>query len=348
MDPTFSSQTGLPWDISPDSALDHSSSSLITVIRRDQMPEDLRSGFLPGDVILIKKPRATESTVSQTLAQARRRLAAANVECPWCRFHDTCLRLIMALAGLLILLGAPVLLTRPSVAALALYAFSHVVTGQRIHATLGRLAPEYLRYGWKATKSRAGRRCSRRTRRHLLARLSRRILSPSSVLLLQQPVVNIRSFIRYHQFFTASGARGNSGGVAEKEVDSCIRHYAAQGAPLAFKALAVSDTNSLLGLKPCRGEFTCFGYCLSRRATALYQNYGDWRRWRLAAVACERIQAGERRFLPLSIIDGHDPLDELEGRGDRKWLLVDPKLFSPQRSRRRSGPWISASRNVSK
>lgn len=340
MDSILLSQ-GLPSGLSADSALDQSSCFLTTVIRRDQMPEDLRSEFLPQDIILINEPRGTDSIVSQTLVQARRRLAAGNLECLWCRAHDVCNRLILALVGLIIF-GASVVLTSPSLAALALFAVGQVMTRSRSHTELESLAPAFRRPRAE-TRHRVGRSCSRDVKKHRLASLARCILSPSSILLLQQPALNIRSFIRYHQFFT--GARGKAGRVVQQEVDSCIRHYAAQGV-LPIEALAASGTKALLGLEPCREEFACFGHCLSW-PTILHQNYRDWKRWRLAIVVCERIQAGESSSLPLSITDGHDPLDELEGRGDHKWFLVSPKLFS-SKVRRRLGAQTSVPRNVSK
>lgn len=57
------------WDIPAD--LSHISAPLITAIRGDQMPEDVRSEFLPEDILLINEPRSTCSAVNQTLAHAR-------------------------------------------------------------------------------------------------------------------------------------------------------------------------------------------------------------------------------------------------------------------------------------
>ncbi|POS71947.1 hypothetical protein DHEL01_v209662 [Diaporthe helianthi] len=332
MEPDILSQRS-PSRVSADSDPDHAPSFLTTVIRRDQMPEDLRPEFLPDDIILINEPRSTDSTASQTLAQARQRLAAVDSGCPPNRAPDTCRRSVAVLVGL-VFLGASAILGRSALVLLALYSFS--CAGCWLHTTL-------LNVGQAETDNRVGRSCSRvDVVEHHLANLAKHILSPSSILLLQQPTLNIRSFIRYHQFYT--DAKGKAGGVFQQEVDSCIRAYKAQGT-LAIEALATGGTKALLGLEPCDEEFKCVGYCFSW-PTTLYQNYRDWKRWRLATVLCERIQGGESEFLPLSVMDGHDPLGELEGRGGHKWFLVDPEVFSA-RTRRRVGDWVSTSGNKS-
>ncbi|KAH8766018.1 hypothetical protein F5883DRAFT_556385 [Diaporthe sp. PMI_573] len=283
------------------------------------MPEDTRSEFLHGDIILINEPRNIDSAVSQTLAQARRKLSPADSICPWCRADEICLRLIVALAGF-VWLGAASVLNEED---LAFYALSYVIAAMSVVTTPLTPVPASTQYRTEAYDS-VDRGCSRDVKQHRLHSLASCILSPSSLLLLQQPRLNLRSFFRYYQFFIS--LRGQAGGVFEQEVNSCIRYYAAQGA-LFTDTLTRSGTHALLGLEPCRDTFTYFGRGVPW-PNVFYQTYRDWKRWRLATLVCERIEAGENTFLPLSIVDGHDPLEGVKGRGDHKWFLVDPKLCS--------------------
>lgn len=164
---------------------------------------------------------------------------------------------------------------------------------------------------------------------HCVHSLAHRMLSPSSLFLLQQPMLNFRSFFRFYQFFN----NGQPGGPSIQDVDSCIRHHAAE-AMLSGVGLLENGSCALLGLAPCQNRLTDFGLS---KLQGLYQSFQDWRRWRLAALVCRQLQA--RDCAPLQQGDLNDnndvnPLESLGGGDGCKWFLVDPQIFSSQNSLR--------------
>ncbi|KAI3390876.1 hypothetical protein diail_8454 [Diaporthe ilicicola] len=58
----------------------------------------------------------------------------------------------------------------------------------------------------------------------------------------------------------------------------------------------------------------------------LHRNYRDCRRWRLAALVCEELRAGDgasshQRDTEVDDIDYSNPLERLTCNGGRKWFL---------------------------
>lgn len=79
------------------------SAPLITAIPRDQMPEDMRSAFLPEDIILLCEPSRSSSIANQTLAQARqwrRDISLLRRKCLWCTVDAVCAGIIVTFATL--------------------------------------------------------------------------------------------------------------------------------------------------------------------------------------------------------------------------------------------------------
>lgn len=167
---------------------------------------------------------------------------------------------------------------------------------------------------------------------HSLARL---VLSPSSLFLLQQPIRNMKSFIRYYRFF----GHGQAGGPADQDVDSCIRSHLAEGILGRVPGL-FEEGCALLGLIPRQDRFALSGFGFARLGV-LRRTFHDWKRWRLSALLCRRLQA--RGGVWLEPEREVDIVDRLEGSGRRKWLLVDSRLFSSKSSSRPRGTVASES-----
>ncbi|KAK2598321.1 hypothetical protein N8I77_011743 [Diaporthe amygdali] len=298
----------------------HVSAPLITAIRRDQMPEDLRDAFLPEDVILFCEPSHNCPCSALKRAQARRECAPLNSKCPWCMTDEVC-------GGLILILVALVCLRVVSIQhneTFTLHVFEYTMAVLWAMLVVLALVVVRLRYGTKAYNG-VTYRCSQGIKLHFVYNLVRRILSPSSLILLQQARLNFRSFCRYYQFFI----NGQIGGPADQEVDSCVRQHAAEGT-LSRTGLIEDGSRALLGLAPCQDIFTDFR-CGCSQLRVVYRTYRDWKRWRLAAMVYERVQSREGTSLRHIDVDYHNyvnPLERLAGGGSHKWLMVDPRVFS--------------------
>lgn len=100
---TIFQSTGFASDASADFHSD--STPLIIAIRRDQMPEDIRSAFLPGDTIIFYKLHQNISSTRRKHARNRQSSSLVNSKCSWCRADTVCAGLIFILTAL-IWLGA--------------------------------------------------------------------------------------------------------------------------------------------------------------------------------------------------------------------------------------------------
>lgn len=300
----------------PDASTDfnHIYRPTITAIRREQMPEDVRSAFCSEDIMLFRQPSRKRLSTKTVHAQASSLLGPRY---PWCRADDVFAGTIVALVALISLGAASI----QSKGTLVFYVLQFIIAALSASLTLQALVVAYAQYRTEVYDS-VDLRCVKGVKLHFVHSLATRILTSSSLLLLQQPMANVRSFFRYHRFFTNDTARRWS----DQEVDSCIRHHMALGA-LPLAGLIGDGSHALLGLEPCQNMSTGFGWGFFW-LNVLYQSYRDWKRWRLATLVCERLQVQNGAFLQRSRMDGQNPLEGLGGRGGHKWLLVDPKLFS--------------------
>lgn len=275
------------------------SAPTITAIRREQMPEQVRSAFCPEDIILFHQPRHQNSDTTTVHSQA------SDLPKPRCLRRKA----IIVCTGLIVVLTALVWLGAACMQDKETFAFrvsKITMILLSVSSLILALVLVYIQWGAEAY-DRTGLSCT---------------LSSSSLILLQQPMVNVRSFFRYYQFFS----KGKAGGPSDEEVDSCIRHLADDESAISLAELIGDGSHALLGLEPCQDLFTGFTWGFSW-LNVLYQSYRDWKRWRLAALACERLQVQTGAFLQQSRMEGPNPLEGLGGRGGHKWLLVDPKLF---------------------
>lgn len=271
--------SGLPLDESAES--DRISTPLITAIRRDQMPEDLCSAFLPGDIVLFCFPQSRHSSMANSPPTKIRRASPLPAgKCPWCMADVVCLGLVMIPFAGLCLVAA----SFQNKEALAYHVFRYVIAALAAVLMFLALVLAHIQHGTDMHDG-ANLRCSGGggIKFHYSHSLAQRMLSPSSLLLLQQPTPNARSFIRFYDYFINRRTRE----PADADVDSCIRAYAAAGV-LPHTGLIGDGSHALLGLAPCQDILADFGWGFSH-LRALYRCYRDWKRWRLAAVLCERL-----------------------------------------------------------
>lgn len=302
----------------PSTYFNHISHPTITAIRREHMPGDARSAFLPEDIILFQESNRKSLSTEQKNAQARWSFILLDLKCPWCRADVVCLGLTMGSAAL-VWLGAAFVECKET---FAFHGLKFNILILLASSLLLGLSLIYMKRRTKAYDS-VDLRCAKDVKLHFVFILASRILNSSSLLLLKQPMVNVRSFFRYYQFFS----KGKAGELPDEEVDSCIRHLAHEEGALSLASLIGDGSYALLGLEPCRDMFpgTRWGFSW---LNVLYQSYRDWKRWRLATIICERLQERRGVVLQQSCMDRQSPLEGLGGRGGHKWLLVDPKLFS--------------------
>ncbi|ROV90186.1 hypothetical protein VSDG_08821 [Cytospora chrysosperma] len=293
------------------------SAPLITAISREQMPEDMRSAFLPEDIILLCEPSHNSSIADQTLAQARRNLSLLTRKCPWCMADSICARLIVTLA-VLFSLGAASFQNK-------MFTLENAIAASSAMLTLLTLIFAYIHLG-TGVDSGANLFCSQGVKFHYIYNLAGRMFSPSLLFLLQQPMLNVRSFFRYYHFFIING---QAGGPADKDVDICIRHHAAEGA-LSRVGLIEDGSHILLALASCQDIVAVFGWEFPR-LNGLYRTYRDWKRWRLAALVSDRLLSRDGIVLQQGDTSDHRYVNLLERLGDGggyKWFLVDSRLFS--------------------
>lgn len=304
----------------------------IIAIRRDQMPEDVRSAFLPGDIILLREPNLKSLYAKRTQVQAHGEVSRPNLNCLWCRADNVCAKLVMVLTAS-VWLGAASIQDEGT---FAFHVFKLAMLQLLVSFSLLALVLVYMKCGTEACDS-VDLHCAKDVKLHAIYSLTRRTLGSSSLLLLQQPMVNLRSFSRYYRFFSKRMA----GGLSDEEVDICIRRLADQQSALSLAELIGDGSHALLGLEPCQAMFTVCRWGLSW-LNVLYQSYRDWRRWRLATLACERLQERKDMVSQQSWRDGRNPLDDLGGlggRGGHKWLLVDPSRSCSHQVCRRNREW---------
>lgn len=295
---------------------------LITAIRRDQIPEDLRSAFLSGDILLFCSPsRHTSSTVNPRPTRIREGVSLPTRKCPWCATDEVFLGLIVSVIVSACLVAA----SFQNEEALAHRVFRYVIAALAARLMFLVLVLVHTHYYGPNIHDSANLRCARGVKFHCFHNLASRMLSPSSLLLLQQPILNARSFFRFYKFFTSGRTRG----PADADADSCIRAHVAAGL-LPHAGLIDDGSHVLLGLAPCQDVLVGFGWG-SSHLRVLYRSYRDWKRWRLAAVLCERLRGRDGMYLPRGDSDDRslvNPLDRLGRNCARKWLLVDPEIFS--------------------
>lgn len=297
----------------------HMAASTISVIRRDQMPEDISSAFLPEDAIIFCVHHRNISSVSRFHFKNRRQRVLVKLKCEWCWADGVCAGMIVALSALIWL--APDIY--PVQSKSTFYASRYFISALSVLSlilTMGLTHTQFVAEGY----GRINPGCSHRVKIHLVQGLASRILSRSSLILLQQPMLNVRSFFRFYKLFT----EWYTGKSFYEEVDSCIRDLVVEGSP-NLAALTEDGSQALLGLEPCQDMFTGFGWGLSW-LNVLYQSYRDWKRWRLATMVCERLWSGDVGLLQHGCLDGHKHLAGLGDRGGHKWFLVDPELFIPR------------------
>lgn len=288
---------------------------IITAIRQDQMPEDLRSAFLPGDIILFCVPSRHRSTTNPPPTQIRRGFPVPAGKCPWCMADEVCLGT----------LGCLVAACFQNKEASAYHVIRYRIPALAAMLIFLRLVLVYIHYGSNMHDT-ANLRCPRGVKFHCSHSLARRMLCPSSLLLLQQPMLNARSFFRFYKFFINEKTRG----PADADVDSCIRAHAAAGV-LPHAGLIDDGSRALIGLVPYPDILVNFGWG-SSYLRVLYRSYRDWERWRLAAVLCERLRGRDGMYLPRGDLDdlsSVNSLDLLRSGCGHKWFLVDPDIFSP-------------------
>lgn len=283
------------------------------------MPGDIRSAFLPEDTIIFCVRRRNISPVSRINLQNHRKRVLVNLKCGWCKADGVCAGVIMTFAAL-IWLGAYAVQSKDIFTFFSSRHFISALMVLAILLTMGCTYTQFVAWGYGGVNP----RCSHCVKFHFVRGVTSRILSRSSQILLQRPMVNARSFFRFYKLFT----EGHTGGSVDEEVDSCIRELAAEGS-LTLAALTEDGSQALLGVKPCQDIFTRFGWGLSW-LNVLYQSYRDWKRWRLATMMCERLWAGDSGLLQHGCLDGHNHLARLGDRGGHKWFLVDPELFIPR------------------
>lgn len=297
----------------------HMAASTISVIRRDQMPEDISSAFLPEDAIIFCVHYRNISSARRLHCKNRRQRVLVKLKCGWCWADGVCAGMIVALSALIWLAPDPV----QNKEYFTFYAFRYFMSALSVLPFLlamGFTYTQFLTAGYGSVDP----RCSQCVKLHVVQGLASRILSRSSLVLFQRPILNVRSFFRFYKLFT----EGYTDGSFDDEVDSCIRDLAVNGS-LTLAELTEDGSQALLGLKPCQDMFTRFGWGLSW-LNVLYQNYRDWKRWRLATLVCERLQEQGRGILHQIGTDGHDFIACLGHRGGHKWFLVDPELFIPR------------------
>lgn len=295
----------------------HNSAPLITAIRRDQMPEDIRSAFLPRDTIVFCKRHHSIPSPGRMKPKSH---WLANPRCLWCRADNVCAGLILLFLTVLIWLGAACTQNKET---FAFYVFRYFLSGLSVMVWFLAIVFIYKHY-WADGYSSVNLCCSQGVKFHYVHILASRILSSSSLFLLQQPMLNLRSFCRYYRFFNHDCA----GGLPDEEVDNCVRQLVFEDSP-SLVTLIGNDSYALLGLEPCQGTFIGLGWGLSW-PNVLYQSYRDWKRWRLATFVCGRLRARGSGLSQQDGMDGHGLLTCLGGRGGHKWFLVDPELFTPR------------------
>lgn len=308
----------LPLDRSTES--DRISTPLMAAIRRDQMPDDLRSAFLPGDIILFCFPSHHSPTANPPPAQTRRGHPLLAGKCPWCMADEVCLGLNLISVALLCLVAS----SFQNKEVLAFHAFRYAAAALSTMFMFLILFLVHIHYG-SDIHDIVNLRCPWGVKFHFSHSLARRVLSPSSLLLLQQPILNARSFFRFYNFFISGRTRE----PADTDVDNCIRAYAAAGV-LPHVGLIDDGSHALLGLAPCQDILVGFGWG-SSHLRDLYRSYWDWKRWRLAAVLCERLRGRDGAYLRRGDLVGRnsgDPLERLGSCCGHKWLLVDLGMFS--------------------
>lgn len=300
---------------------DRISTPLITAIRRDQMPEDLRSDFLPGDIILICFPSRHISTANPLPTRTRQTFPLPSGKCPWCMTDEVCLGLAMIHIALLCLVAS----FFQNKEAFAYHLFRYIIAALSVMLMFLILVLVHIHYGSDIHDS-ANLRCPQGIKFHWSHSLARRMLSSSSLVLLQQPILNARSFFRFYDFSINVRTRG----PADADVDSCIRAHAAAGV-LPHDGLIDEDSHALLGLAPCQDILVNFGWGFSH-LRVLYRSYRDWRRWRLATVLCQRLRSRDGMYLTRGELDDRNsvsPLDRIGSDGGHKWFLVNAEVFSP-------------------
>lgn len=314
-----------PLPLVPDDPADliHVSKPYIIAIRRDQMPEDIRSAFLPGDIILFHEPSRSlrRLRARRTQPQARGETLLQGPPCPWCKADELYTGLLLSVATLLCL-GA----------AFAQDGGAYAIETLKSSLAVLVISPVFLmldlvfarRCGPEAKGGVASRRRPPKCARpHRVSGLASRVLGPDTLVLLQQPKLNALSFWRYYRFCSD----GQAGGLSDQELDSCIRHQLEVPEGSVFlDGLIGKGPRALLGLEPCQGNATGF-WCGFSWPADFYRSYREWKRWRLAAVLCRRLQVPEDGLLQRGFMDGHIALEGLGCRG-HKWLLVDPRVFS--------------------
>lgn len=311
-----------PWRLALDESTEsiRISTPLITTIRRDQMPNDLRSVFLAEDIILLYSSSANSSKSNSTPANIRRGFPHLSQRCSWCVVDEICAGIIV----IPIVLACLILGSFQDKDALAYYVCKYVVealSGMIMFLTLFLV---HIHYGSNMCDS-VNLRCPRGVKFHCMHNLMSRMLSPSSLFLLKQPRMNIRSFFRYHDFFI----NGKPGGPTDPDVDRCIRAHAAAGT-LSHTGLFDDGSHALLGLAPFQGPLTGFEWGLYH-LNLWYRSYRDWKRWRIAALVCERLREQDGAFLRRQDLDyriSENLLRTMENDCSHKWLLVGPKTFS--------------------
>lgn len=313
-------QTGLPsGDLSSVVPADcyQNSAPLITAIRRDQMPEDIRSAFLPRDTIVFCKRHHCISSFGRMKSKSH---SLVNPKCLWCRADNVCAGLILLFLTALIWLGAGCTQTEETSAC---YFLGYSLSGLSVMAWFPAIVIIYKHCRADGYSS-VSIRCSQGVKFHCVRFLASQILSSSSLFLLQQPMLNLRSFYRYYNFFTH--ARADE--LPDEEIDNCVRQLVFEDS-LRLATLIGDDSHALLGLEPCQDTFMGLRWGVSW-PNVLYQSFRDWKRWRLATFVCERIHVRGSGLLQQGGMDGHDLLTCVGGRGGHKWFLVDPELFIPK------------------
>lgn len=289
----------------------------IIAIRRDQMPKDIRSAFLPGDIILFRGSSRRSFPATKRQPKAR---GETFLPCPWCRADDIFTGLLVSVT-VLVCLGAAFAQDSEAYAIETLKSSVAVLVISPVVFVLDFL---FARRGTEVHDSGTPRCPQGVVGPHRVRSLVSRILGPSTLLLLQQPTLNLRSFWYYYTFFH----QGQAGSLSDQEVDICIRHqFEVPEGSVFLDGLIGNGPRALLGVEPGQ-DITTDSWCVSAWATALYRSYREWKRWRLAAMVCRRLQVQGRGALQHGGIDGNRPLEGFGGGGGHKWLLVDPRLFS--------------------
>lgn len=289
----------------------------IIAIRRDQMPEDIRSAFLPGDIILFRGSTRRSFPAREMRPKAR---GDTLLPCPWCRADDIFTGLLLAVTVLLCLEAA----FAQDSEAYAIETLSSSVAVLVTSPVVFILDFLFARGGTEVYDSVTPRCPEGVVGPHRVRSLVSHVLGPSTLLLLEQPTLNLQSFWYYYRFFNA----GQAGSLSDQEVDICIRHQLEVPEGLVFlDGLIGNGPRALVGLEPCKGIATD-AWCVFAWATAFYRSYRDWKRWRLAALACRRLQVQAGGLFQQDGMKGCNALEGLGGSGGHTWLLVDPTLFS--------------------